>query len=437
MREFTSSIGAPNNGCCLIKLLFWFFHGLIRYLCLYLLVRLDDVTRNFLGASEPFWQKPVFILFLASSIVFISFGIRQSFGLFMLPITMDLGWGRELLSAAFATQNLMIGFAAPFAGALADRWGASKTVALGGCIFVLGIVTMSQSTSPEWMFAGGGLMAGIALGACGLPLILSVVGQIAPKSRRSLWIGIATASATGGQLLIVPLSQSILGDYGWVSSLLALSLIAGLIVPMAFSMSGGISLSLIKDTNLDIKQALNFAARHSGYILLVIGFFACGFQVAFIAIHLPAYLADEGASPAVGALALMFIALFNMIGSWTSGWLSGKYSKKYLLSMIYAARALVMTVFISLPVEPVTVILFAASVGFLYLSTVPPTAGLVLKIFGTRYMGMLYGLVFLSHQLGSFSGVWIGGWIRQTRRYRLERDLNATSTHTFGATRVR
>lgn len=360
-------------------------------------------------AVAQIWRSPIFVLFAAAMIVFTSFGVRQSFGLFMRPITMDLGWGRETLSLALATQNLMIGMAAPFAGALADRWGAPRTIALGGVMFGLGILVMSQSTAPEWMFVGTGLMAGIGLGACGLPLILAVVGQVAPGDKRSLWLGIATACATGGQLAIVPVSHSLLTGYDWVVALLALSLIAGLIVPMAFSLSGAITAETGKDTEIKLSQALREAARHRGFLFLTAGFYVCGFQVAFIAVHLPAYLADQGASPALGATALMLIALCNMVGSWTSGWLAGKVSKKYLLSTIYVVRSMIIAAFIVLPVGPVTVILFASAIGFVWLSTVPPTSGLVAQIFGVRYMGVLYGIVYLSHQLGSFTGVWLGG----------------------------
>jgi MFS family permease len=308
-----------------------------------------------------------------------------------------------------ATQNLMIGVAAPFAGALAVRWGAPRTVALGGIVFALGIFAMSRSTAPEWMFASAGLMGGIGLSACGLPLVLAVVGQAAPEAKRSLWLGIATSCATGGQLLIVPMSQSLLSGYDWVIALLALSMMAGLIVPLAFSMSGAITSETGNDTHITLGQALREAVGHQGFVLLATGFFVCGFQVAFIAIHLPAYLADQGASAGLGATALMLIALFNMIGSSVSGWLAGRFPKKYLLSTIYIIRSLVILAFISFPVSPVSVIAFAVVIGLMWLSTVPPTSGLVAQIFGTRYMGMLYGIVYLSHQLGSFIGVWLAG----------------------------
>ena len=360
-------------------------------------------------AVARIWSSPLFVLMAGAMIVFTSLGIRQSFGLFMRPISVDLGWGRETLSLALATQNLLIGVAAPFAAALADRWGAPRTVALGGVLFAFGILIMSQSTVPEWMFLGTGVMAGIGLGACGLPLILAVIGQVAPADKRSLWLGIATACATGGQLAIVPVSHALLTGYDWVVALMGLSIMAALIVPMAFSMSGAITPETGKDTEIKLGQALREAFRHRGYLFLTAGFYVCGFQVAFITVHLPAYLADQGASAALGATALMLIALCNMAGSWTSGWLAGRYSKKYLLSSIYVVRSMIIAAFIVLPVGPLTVILFASAIGFVWLSTVPPTSGLVAQIFGVRYMGVLYGIVYLSHQLGSFTGVWLGG----------------------------
>ena len=348
-------------------------------------------------AMVPIWRRPLFVLIAAAFIVLTAFGIRQSFGLFMRPITFDLGWGREVLSLSFATQNLVIGMAVPFAGALADRWGAPRTVALGGALFALGILVMSQSTAPIWMFTGAGLLAGLGLSSCGLPLMLAVVGQVAPEDKRSLWLGIVTACATGGQLAIVPISQSLITGYDWIVALLVLSVLAGLIVPLAFSMTAAITPETGKDTQMRLGEALREAAGHRGYLLLSLGFFVCGFHVAFITIHLPAYLVDQGISPALGATALMLIALFNMIGSWTSGWLAGKVSKKYLLSTIYVVRSLIILSFVVLPIGPVTVLVFSAALGFVWLSTVPPTSGLVAQIFGVRYMGVLFGIVYLSH----------------------------------------
>ena len=361
-----------------------------------------------------FWCNPLFVLFACSLIVLVSYGIRLSFGLFMLPITSDLRWGRAELSVALATQNLMIGLVAPFAGALAAHWGAARTIALGGAVFALGILIMSQATGPAAMFASGGLMVGLGLGACGLPLILARVSQVAPTKKRSGWVGITTASATGGQLTMLPLSQALITSYDWVFALLGLSILSGMIVPLALSMSSAEKASAGKDTNISIMEAIREAAVHRGFRLLTLGFFVCWFHVAFIAVHLPAYLVDNGASVTLGAKALMLIALFNMVGAWGSGWLAGRISKKYLLSTIYLLRSLIILAFVVLPMSELTVILFASLLGLLWLSTIPPTSGLVSQIFGTRYMGILYGFVYLGHQVGSFTGVWLGGLIFDT-----------------------
>ena len=358
-----------------------------------------------------FWCNPLFVLFACSLIVLVSHGIRHSFGLFMLPITSDLSWGRAELSVALATQNLMIGLVAPFAGALAAHWGAARTIALGGAVFALGILIMSQATAPAAMFAGAGLMAGLGLGACGLPLILACVSQVAPTQKRSVWVGITTASATGGQLTMLPLSQALITSYDWVFALLGLSILSGIIVPLALSMSSAEKVGARKDTNISIMEAIREAAVHRGFRLLTLGFFVCGFHVAFIAVHLPAYLVDNGASVTLGAKALMLIALFNMAGAWGGGWLAGRMSKKYLLSTIYLLRSLIILAFVVLPMSELTVILFASLLGLLWLSTIPPTSGLVSQIFGTRYMGILYGFVYLGHQVGRSTGVWLGGLI--------------------------
>ena len=332
----------------------------------------------------------------------------------MLPITSDLDWGREQLSVAFATQNLMIGLVAPFAGVLAVCWGAPRTVALGGVIFGLGILMMSQSSAPATMFFGAGIMVGFGLSACGLPVILTIISQVSPPKKRSVWVGIATACATGGQLMMVPLSQTLLISYDWVITLLCLSILTGIIVPLALSISTEIFPNSNKKVDISIAQAIREAAAHRGFMLLTAGFFVCGFHVGFIAVHLPAYIIDRGASSMIGATALMLIALFNMAGAWGSGWLAGRISKKYLLSTIYLLRSLIILAFVVLPMSELTVILFASLLGLLWLSTIPPTSGLVSQIFGTRYMGVLYGFVYLGHQVGSFTGVWLGGLIFDT-----------------------
>lgn len=356
-------------------------------------------------------RSPVFVLVAAACIIFTAFGIRQSMGLFMRPVSDGLGWGREIFSISLAAQNLVIGLAAPFFGAVADKWGPPRTLAVGGLLFSMGLIAMSQATTPFIMFVSAGIMMGIGLGACGMPLVLATVSKVAPEEKRSLWIGIITTCGTGGQLLLVPASKTAISEVDWSITILMLSILAILIVPISLATSAAITKGTGKDTNISIREALSEALHHRSYRLLTCGFFVCGFHVAFVAVHLPAYISDQNASPGLGATALMLIAFCNMIGASISGWLSGRYSKKYLLSAIYGARALVMCCFLLFPINPINVFIFSFFIGFLWLSTVPPTSGLVSQIFGLRYMGMLYGIVFLSHQLGAFVGVWLGGFI--------------------------
>jgi MFS family permease len=354
----------------------------------------------------------VLMIFVAALfIAAISFGIRQSFGLFMRPISMDLGWGREILSFALATQSLMIGLAAPLSGALADRWGPGRVIMSGGALFTLGMVLMSQATIPAGMIVSGGLLAGLGLSACGLPLMVSVVGRIASDNRRSLWMGLITGCATLGQIALLPIAQGTISGFGWSTGLLALAGCAALIVPLAAYIARASGAVLNKTADISLRAAVREAQSHRGYWLLTAGFFVCGFHVMFIAAHLPAYLVGRGIDASIAASALGVIAVCNMLGSWCSGWLGGHYRKKYLLSGLYTCRSLVIIAFISFPVSNLSVLLFAGTIGFLWLGTVPLTSGIVAQVFGPRYLATLYGFVYLSHQLGSFAGIWFGGWL--------------------------
>jgi len=360
--------------------------------------------------NQSFWRSPYFVLGCAACIVTISFGMRQTFGLYMRPISDSLGWGREPLSMALAVQNLIVGLGAPFAGALADKIGTGRVIMAGGGLYALGIFLMSQSTTPVEMLLSAGFLTGFAVSGCSLPLLLSVAGRVAPEAKRSLWLGIITTGGTAGQLVIVPLCQGLISGYGWVAAVMAMAAIAALIVPLAALMSAGAAQALAAvTTQQSLGQALRSASGNGSYILLVASFYVCGFQIQFIASHLPAYLTDRGGDPSLGATAIATIGLFNMFGTWTAGYLGGKVPKKYLLSAIYMLRAAIILLFIYLPLTPATVIAFAASMGFMWLSTVPLTSGIVAQKFGTRYMATLYGIVYLSHQLGSFTGVWLGG----------------------------
>lgn len=347
-------------------------------------------------------------------VVCITFGIRQGFGLFMRPITLDLGWTREALAATFATQVLMIGLLAPLAGALADRWSPGRTVMVGGVLFAGGILLMGHATTPGTMFVGGGLVTGAGLSACGLPLILSIVGRVAPDERRSLWLGIATSGATFGQLVLIPLTHQIIAGHGWRTAILAICALAALTVPLAFVVSRSGHEGLSNRAEQSLGEALREARGHRGYLLLVAGFFVCGFHVQFITIHLPAYVADQGLPAAIAASGLAAIAVGNAVGAALAGWAGGHFRKKYLLSGIYLARSLVFLVFLSVPLSEATVLVFCTALGFLWLGTVPLTSGLVAQVFGPRYMATLYAFVYLGHQAGSFVGVWAGGRVFDT-----------------------
>ena len=359
--------------------------------------------------SDTAARRGLIVLYCAALIVVISWGIRQSFGLFLRPISVDLGWGRETVSAAIATQHLIVGLAVPFAGALADRWGPVRVLALGGALLALGLALMSQASTPTGMLISAGFLPGLGLSGCGLPLVLSVIARIAPEEKRSAWFGIVTAGATAGQFLVVPASQVLINFHGWSGGLLILSAVAAGVIALTLPVARfGIAEKPQTDER-NLGAALREAGNHCGFWLLTAGFFVCGFQVQFIASHIPAYLVDVGTSAELGAVVIAVIGVFNMIGAWGAGVLGGKRRKKNLLSLMYGLRALVIAGFVLAPKNEVTVIAFAVLIGFLWLGTVPLTSGIVAQVFGTRYMGTLYGIVYLGHQLGSFSGVWLGG----------------------------
>jgi predicted MFS family arabinose efflux permease len=347
------------------------------------------------------------------AVVWLSVGSRQSFGLFLQPITSDLGWGREVFAFALALQNLMWGLAQPFAGMVADRYGSGRVLVAGAAVYALGLVVMSQ-TGAAWHFhLGAGVLVGLALAATSFAVVLSAVGRLVAPERRGLAFGIVTAVGSFGQFAMVPAGQAFLAAYGWPTAFLILAAFALLIVPLATALTGR-QPPPDAGGSQGLRQALVEAAHHDGFRYLTLGFFVCGFQVAFIAVHLPASLADSGIATSVAAWALSLVGLFNVVGSLGCGVLGDRFSKKYLLSLLYLARAVVIVAFLWMPLSTVSVLAFASVMGLLWLGTVPLTSGLVSQIFGTRHMGTLFGIVFLSHQLGSFLGVWLGGYLYDT-----------------------
>ncbi len=350
-------------------------------------------------------------LIAAAVILAIAFGTRQSFGLLMLPITTELGWGRESLSLVFAVQALLNGFAAPFMGAVSDRWGTARTVAIGCLLYVAGLVAMAEATNPLSMYLGGGVLVGLGISACGLPVMLGAIGRAAPENKRSLWLGFATAGGTAGQILIIPGMQAVIEAADWRFALLILASIFALLIPVTLCFRAADRGRTPSGVGQKLSDALREAGGHRGYCLLVAGFFVCGFQVQFIVTHLPAYLTDGGLGLYFAGSALAVIAFFNMFRSWTAGYLGGLHRQKHLLIGIYLARAAIIAVFISVPLTETSAMIFAGMMGFIWLGTVPLTSGIVARVFGPRYMATLFGVVFLSHQLGNFAGAWIGGLV--------------------------
>ncbi len=358
------------------------------------------------------WRTPAAVLVAASLCILLVMGIRSSFGLYLKPMSLDLGWGREVFALAMAIQNLVWGAAQPFASAIAERYGTGRVIVGGGLLYIMGLVIMAQAADPLTFHLGGGVLIGMAQAGGGLAVLLGAVGRAMPPEKRSWGLGVVGAAGAAGQFTVVPVGQAFLQHYGWATSYLLLAVLAAGIVASAHVLKGRAqdNVAAAEDTGpRGLGAALAEASHHRGYWLLVIGFFVCGFQVAFIGIHLPAYLTDRGLPAETGAWALALVGLFNIVGSYYAGVMGTHRSKKNLLSMLYLSRAVVIAIFISIPASTLTVAVFAAVLGILWLSTVPLTSGLVAQIFGPRYMGTLFAITFFSHQIGSFLGVWLGG----------------------------
>jgi MFS family permease len=361
-------------------------------------------------------RSAVMVLLGACIIVGLAFGVRQSFGLLMRPITMELGWGRETLSLVFAIQAVLNGFAAPFAGAISDKWGVGRTIAIGCAFYGVGLVVMAYSATPTTMILGGGVLVGMGVSACGMPVLLGAVGKVAPEEKRSLWLGLVAVGATAGQLAIIPTVQALVAGHGWSVALIAASLCFILGLPIAYWMGAAADRTVAAKAksqapSQNLTQALIEARGHSGFILLTIGFFVCGFQVQFVASHLPAFIEDQGFSLKFASTALVTIAGFNMIGAWSAGYLGGRFRKKYLLTWIYLLQAVAISIFMLVPISEMSILIFCGTIGLIWLGTVPLTSGIVAEVFGPRFMATLFGIVFLSHQLGNFAGAWVGGFV--------------------------
>ncbi|MBD2747214.1 MFS transporter [Microvirga sp. BT688] len=358
--------------------------------------------------------SPEIVVVCGCLIALITFGPRASSGLFQLPMITEYGWGRDTFGFAIAIQNLLWGVGQPFAGAVADRFGAFRVLCVGALLYALGLVVMAYATTPGVLHIGAGVLIGFGLSGCSFNLVLGAFGKILPEKWRPMAFGAGTAAGSFGQFLFPPIGNVLIDSFGWQQALLVFAASVLIVMPLALALATRPTGDTAQSgpaaaPNQSIAQALSEAFKHRSYVLLVLGFFTCGFQLAFITVHLPAYLKDAGLSAAVGGWTLAVIGLANAVGSLGSGWLSTRMSKRWLLAWIYLGRSVAIAAFILVPATPVTSILFGISIGLLWLSTVPPTSSLVMLMFGTRYMAMLYGFAFFSHQVGGFLGVWLGG----------------------------
>lgn len=350
------------------------------------------------------------VIICAAVIVTLSMGARQTFGLFLPQMSVDLNISRTTFGLALAIQHLMFGLAQPFVGALADKHGAGRISVAGALLYAAGLIGAAWVGNAMGLYITLGMMVGMALAGVTFSVMLGAVGRVVPAEHRSLAFGIVTAGGSLGQFLVVPATQKLLGNFGYHQTLMILAVMIALIIPLAYGVAGKPTEPKEKGPVQTMGEALQEASRQSSFWLLAIGFFVCGFHVAFIATHFPAYVNDKGLDASVGANSLALIGLFNIFGSYVWGLSGDKFRKQNMLALLYGARSAVIVIFLLLPASNITALVFAAAMGFLWLGTVPLTNGLIGQIFGVRYLSMLGGIVFLTHQIGSFIGAWAAGW---------------------------
>jgi MFS family permease len=363
-------------------------------------------------AQRLTWRTPAVIVACGCLIGMLTFGPRATLGFFLSPLSQANGWGRDVFALALAVQNLLWGLGQPLAGAVADRYGSVRVLAVGTLLYAVGLVLMAYATTPAMLYLSAGVLIGFGLSGCAFTIVLGAFGKLLPEAWRSLAFGYGTAAGSFGQFLFSPLAVSLMGAVGWQETLVIFGVGMLLVLPLSLALMTrreGSTASTALAPSQSFRQALAEAFEHRSYILLVLGFFTCGFQIAFVTVHLPAYIVDRGLSTQVGGWTLGVIGAFNIIGSIAAGWLGTRMPKRYILSVIYFGRALAVVALLTLPASPTLMVAFGAVTGLFWLSTVPPTSGLVALMFGTRWLAMLFGFAFLSHQVGSFLGVWLGG----------------------------
>jgi MFS family permease len=358
------------------------------------------------------WRTPAVVLLCGCLIAMISFGPRAGFGFFLTPMSSAQGWGRDVFALALAIEMLLWGAGQPFAGALADRFGAVRVLSAGAILYIIGIVWMAYAATPLTLYLSAGVVIGFGLAGCSFTLVIGAFGKLMPERWRSLSFGAGTAAGSFGQFLFAPLTVALIDNFGWQNTLLIFGGILLTILPLSLALatpSAGARPTSVTVQRQSLKQALAEAFGHRSYVLLVLGYFTCGFQLFFVAVHLPSYLVDRGLPAAIGGWTLAIIGLFNIFGAISSGWLGNLVPKRFILSSIYFGRSIAIAIFVSLPPSPIATLIFGAVIGVLWLSTVPPTSALVALMFGPRWLNMLLGIAFFSHQVGGFLGVWLGG----------------------------
>ncbi|WP_336955794.1 MFS transporter [Acinetobacter johnsonii] len=363
--------------------------------------------------SETHFSKPLIYMLIGSAIILaLSLGVRHGFGLYLVPMSDEFGWGHNVFSLAIAMQNLIWGAAQPFTGALADKYGSKIVVAVGGVLYTIGLLLMAVSSTGWLLNLSVGLILGLALSATSFSVLLSAVGRAAPPEKRSLAMGIASAAGSFGQFIMLPSTLLLLQNFGWSAALVVSALLIAMIIPLAWMLKAPAFVVPNASSNqvqLSFKDILVIAKNHKPFWFLSLGFLVCGFQVVFIGIHLPGYLIDHGFNATTGTVFLALVGLFNIVGTYTAGWLGGKYSKPKLLMGLYGLRGIAIIAFLTLPLSTLTIYSFGVVMGLLWLSTVPLTNGIVANMFGIKYLSMLSGIVFFTHQVGSFFGGWLGG----------------------------
>jgi MFS family permease len=355
------------------------------------------------------WRTPTVVIGFGCLIAMIAFGPRSTLGFFLTPLSSANHWGRDVFAVAIALQNLLWGIGQPLGGIIADRFGTIRVICGGALLYACGLLLMSHATSAPLLDASAGVLIGFGLAGCSFPVIMAAFGKILPTEWRSISFGFGTAAGSFGQFLYSPIAVALMDVFGWQQTLMIFAVTLLAVLPLSLVLSTPQMTTGQGPSSQSLGQALREAFAHRSYLLLVLGYFTCGFQLQFITVHMPSYLVDRGLSAQVGGWTIATIGLFNIVGSVTAGWLGDRMPKRYLLSIIYFSRAAAIFAFISFPVTPVTCLIFGATMGLMWLSTVPPTNGIIALMFGTRWLATLSGFAFFSHQVGGFLGVLLGG----------------------------